>query len=225
MPGAAGKPVENVTVSANPPAPVDNRADLPSLAFEAADGSRRVIVLSADSSPVSVGRGQSVDLRIDWDDEVSRLHARLERVGGDWDVVDDGFSRNGTFVNGVRLTGRRRLKHGDAVRFGATTVTFRSPALHQPRADPSQPAVSLSTTQRRVLAALCRPCRNPSTPADPATDQQIADELVLSVREVGTHVKVLCAKLAIEGSPSGEMARRQLVDRALSAGLLSGRDL
>jgi predicted component of type VI protein secretion system len=221
---APPEPVENVAVSAHPPARVDNRAELPSLAFEAADGSQRVLVLSADSSPVSVGRGQSVDLRIDWDDEVSRLHARLERVGGDWDVVDDGFSRNGTFVNGARLTGRRRLKHGDAVRFGATTVTFRSPARNQPR-DPSSPAVSLSSTQRRVLAALCRPCGNPSTPANPATDQQIADELILSVQEVATHLRVLGAKLGIEGSPSGDTARRQLVDRAFAAGLIAGREL
>lgn len=222
---APREPVENVAVSANPPARVHNRAEVPSLAFQAADGSQRVFVLSADSSPVSVGRGRSVDLRIDWDDEISRVHARLERVGGDWDVIDDGFSRNGTFVNGARLAGRRRLKHGDTVRFGATTVTFRSQARNQPSADPSPLAVSLSTTQRRVLAALCQPCRNPSTSADPATDQQIADELVLSVAEVATHLRVLCAKLGIEGSPSGEGARRQLVDRAFSAGLISGREL
>jgi DNA-binding CsgD family transcriptional regulator len=83
--------------------------------------------------------------------------------------------------------------------------------------------VSLSTTQRRVLAALCRPCQDRSGSGSPATDQQIADELILSVREVATHLRVLCAKLGIEG-PAGEAARRQLVDRAFSAGLVSERD-
>jgi len=210
-------------MSANPPAGVRNCAGLPSLVFEAGDGSQRVFVLSADSPSASVGRGESADLRIDWDDQVSRLHARFERVGGDWEVVDDGFSQNGTFVNGERLSGRRRLKHADALRFGSTTVTFRLPARGAPAA-PTPPAVSLSTTQRRVLAALCRPCKDRSESASPATDQQIAVELILSVSEVTTHVRVLCAKLGIEGL-APDAARHQLVDRAFSAGLISERDL
>jgi pSer/pThr/pTyr-binding forkhead associated (FHA) protein len=37
---------------------------------------------------------------------VSRLHAKLERIGGAWTIVDDGLSRNGTFVNGQRVIGR-----------------------------------------------------------------------------------------------------------------------
>jgi predicted component of type VI protein secretion system len=213
-----------VGVSANPPASVRNRAGLPSLVFETGDGSQQVFVLSADSPSASVGRGRSADIRIDWDDQVSRLHARFERVGGDWEVVDDGLSQNGTFVNGERVSGRRRLKHGDALRFGSTTVTFRVPARDAPGAAPTPPAVSLSTTQRRVLAALCRPCKDRSGSAGPATDQQIADELILSVREVTTHVSVLCAKLGIEGL-AGDAARRRLVDRAFSAGLISERGL
>jgi hypothetical protein len=41
---------------------------------------------------------------------------------------------------------------------------------------------------------------------------------------VATHLTVLCAKLGIEGPPSHETTRRQLVDKAFSAGLVSGRD-
>ena len=36
--------------------------------------------------------------------------------------MDDGLSRNGTFVNGERLSGRRRLTDGDTLRFGGTTA-------------------------------------------------------------------------------------------------------
>ena len=72
--------------------------------------------------------------------------------------------------------------------------------------------MSLSTTQRRVLVALCRPT-GPDGFASPATDQQIADELFLSVGEVRTHLRVLYAKLGIE------QAARTSRGSALSSGL------
>ena len=63
-----------------------------------------------------------------WDGEVSRLHAQLERVGADWLVSDDQFSRNGTFVNGERLRARRVLRAGDVIRIGDTQLAFVAPA-------------------------------------------------------------------------------------------------
>ena len=39
-----------------------------------------------------------------------------------WLLCDDGFSQNGTFVNGLRIHGRRRLVDGDLVRIGHTTL-------------------------------------------------------------------------------------------------------
>jgi pSer/pThr/pTyr-binding forkhead associated (FHA) protein len=42
-------------------------------------------------------------------------------------VIDDGLSRNGTFVNDRRVEGRRRLMDGDVLRCGATTLLFHSP--------------------------------------------------------------------------------------------------
>ena len=155
-------------------------------------------------------------------------------------LVDDGLSSNGTFVNEERLTGRRRLSDGDVLRFGSTTVTYRSPRAQSPRAQspraqpppphqrqsaPATPgAVSLSTTQRRVLVALCRPYRDRTGFATPATDQQIADELVLSLAEVKRHVRVLYAKFAIEGLPEAQ-ARVRLAERAFAADMISERDL
>ena len=38
------------------------------------------------------------------------MHAALERVGDAWALIDDGLSHNGTWVNGERLIGRRRLR-------------------------------------------------------------------------------------------------------------------
>ena len=45
------------------------------------------------------------DVCLEWDGAVSRVHARLERVGGHWTVVDDGLSRHGTYLHGERIDG------------------------------------------------------------------------------------------------------------------------
>ena len=52
----------------------------------------------------------------------------------------------------------------------------------------------LSEAQRRVLVALCRPFKESSGYATPATNQQIAAELFLTVDAVKTHLRALFAK-------------------------------
>jgi DNA-binding CsgD family transcriptional regulator len=83
--------------------------------------------------------------------------------------------------------------------------------------------VSLSTTQRRVLASLCRPYKEQGGFAGPASDEQIAEDLVLSVGEVRAHIRVLYAKLGIPEEPAAE-TRVRLVQRAFADGLISERD-
>jgi pSer/pThr/pTyr-binding forkhead associated (FHA) protein len=61
------------------------------------------------------------------DPTVSNTHAILLARDGGYSIVDLG-SRNGTFVNGERLsTHARTLRHGDSIQFGQTVVTFRNP--------------------------------------------------------------------------------------------------
>jgi pSer/pThr/pTyr-binding forkhead associated (FHA) protein len=225
-------------VSANPPADAQSvselkaraeaeRAGRPFLLYRDGDGRQQLLFLQPGSAHPTVGRRAPSDLVLDWDDQVSRLHARFEWVQEDWVLVDEGLSRNGTFVNEERLSGRCRLNDGDALRFGTTTITFRSPGRAQPGAGAAAETpdgVSLSTTQRRVLAALCRPYEGSSRFATPATDQQIAEELFLSVGAVKTHLSVLYAKLGVEELPQSE-TRVRLVEQAFSAGLISDRDL
>jgi pSer/pThr/pTyr-binding forkhead associated (FHA) protein len=204
------------------------RAGQPFLLYRDRDQRQRLFVLEPGRAQASVGRRPSSDLVLDWDDQVSRIHAQLERVEEDWTVVDDGLSRNGTFVNGERLTGRRRLADGDSLRFGATTVTFRSPQADEQAgtaiAGESPVAVDLSTSQRRVLVSLCRPYKDGSAFASPATNQQIADELFLSVDAVKTHLRVLFAKFGIEDLPQNQK-RIRLAERAFYSGVISERDL
>src|SRR5919107_259572 len=87
------------------------------------DGSDKQRILKLGELPrVTIGRRESNEVPLDWDPEVSRVHAELERLGEDWAVVDDGLSSNGTFVNGVRIGGRRRLRDGDEIRLGSTVL-------------------------------------------------------------------------------------------------------
>ena len=67
------------------------------------------------------------DVPLAWDEEVSRLHAELEHIKGEWALVDDGLSRNGSYLNGERIKGRHRLRDGDRLCFGRTVVLYRAP--------------------------------------------------------------------------------------------------
>ena len=67
-----------------------------------------------------VGRDATCDLVVS-DGSVSRKHARLERRGDTWTVVDQG-SANGTFVDGQRIV-ESALQSGQELRFGA--VSYR----------------------------------------------------------------------------------------------------
>jgi hypothetical protein len=78
---------------------------------------------SVDSAPLTVGRGDQNDVAIDGDEFASARHVRFEpRHDGVW--VQDLGSTNGTYVNGVRIDGARRLAPGDIVRVGETDLRF-----------------------------------------------------------------------------------------------------
>jgi predicted component of type VI protein secretion system len=202
------------------------RRGVPFLVLRDESGGQRVIELSAER--LSLGRSPECDVPLTWDDEVSRLHAELERVGSLWLVVDDGLSRNGTFVGGERVTGRRRLRDGDVLRLGGTTIAFRQPeagAVATTRlSDQREVAASITEAQRRVLVALCRPFKHSPGATTPATNPQIADELCLSVAAVKTHLRGLFHAFGIDDLPQQEK-RRQLVALAFATGIVSDRDL
>ena len=104
----------------------DRRGE-PYLRFADAGGRQRIVTLEDGWRHATVGRDVGTDVCLHWDAEVSRVHAQLERVGDSWLLVDDGLSRNGTFVNGRQVDGKRRLEDGDELRFGNTAVEFRAP--------------------------------------------------------------------------------------------------
>jgi pSer/pThr/pTyr-binding forkhead associated (FHA) protein len=175
---------------------------------------------------VTIGRGGDCAVGLGWDREVSRLHAQLERVGAHWVLVDDGLSRNGSFVNGERVVGRRLLRDGDRMCFGETPVIFRATGnagASSTIAVGSGPAtVQLTPTQRRILVALCRPVRD-SAFATPLTNREIADEVSLSVDAVKAHLRTLFERFGLEDLPQNQK-RARLAATALLQGIVTHRD-
>src|SRR3954452_7939609 len=90
----------------------------PFLVSRADEHEQRILALDGHGARLSVGRGATNEVSLPWDTEVSRLHAELECIAGEWTVSDDGLSRNGTYVNGSRVNGRHRLRDGDVIRVG-----------------------------------------------------------------------------------------------------------
>jgi pSer/pThr/pTyr-binding forkhead associated (FHA) protein len=203
------------------------RRGQPFVIYREEGGIQRIVELAADRR-VTLGRSPENDVCLAWDDQVSRLHAEIQRVGEHWLVIDDGVSRNGTFVAGERVSGRRRLEDGDIVRVGGTPVVFRRPGgrttLTTRLSDQRHMAGSVTDAQRRVLVALCRPFKGGSSYATPATNPQIAAELVLTVAAVKTHLRALFKTFGIDDLPQQEK-RLHLVALAFSSGLIRDRDL
>ena len=190
-------------------------------------GARREFALGDDSRSVVVGRDESSDVALPWDGEVSRVHAVLERIGADWTVVDDGLSANGTFVNGERVQGRRRLRDGDKLRIGEVAIVYTAAADDAGRATVKAgggAAAQISEAQRRVLIALCRPYRDGGSFAVPPTNAEIAAELVVGVDTVKAHMRALYDRFGVADLPQ-QRKRAALVEVAFRSGEIALRDL
>lgn len=174
----------------------------------------------------TIGRRGEADLALRWDGEVSGLHAELHRVGGEVTILDDGLSTNGTYVNGERVVGRRRLRDGDEVRVGQTMLAYRAAqATLVDRTVAASEAVTVPLTemQRKVLIALCRPYRDGGY-ATPATNREIAAEVFLGVDAVKLHLRAMFGKFGLGELPQNQK-RAALVEQALRSGAVTRREL
>ena len=193
------------------------RRGVPFVLYVDGDGRQRIVEL--DEGPLCIGREPSSDVPLGWDTEVSRAHAVLERVGTEWTLVDDGLSRNGSFVNGRRVRGRQRLDDGDVMRAGRTLLVFAAarPQLVATVTTRDAAPPELSPAQRRVLAALCRPMAQDAY-AGPPSNREIAEQLVVSVETVKSHLQALFELFGLPDMPQNRK-RAELVRRAFERGV------
>jgi pSer/pThr/pTyr-binding forkhead associated (FHA) protein len=70
-----------------------------------------------------IGKGPRNDI-VMADAAVSAAHAIIHIEGETYTITDIG-SRNGTFVNGERVSAARKLNHGDVISMGLSKLTFR----------------------------------------------------------------------------------------------------
>lgn len=191
------------------------------------DGDDQLCVRALDGDAViAIGRDGACDVPLAWDAGVSQLHAELTPLGGSWLIADDGISRNGTLVNAERLQGRRRLRPGDLIRVGHTTLAYREG--REESAGQTAPLttagglIDVTEAQRRVLVVLCRQFVDGTAHPLPATNQAIAEELFLSIEAVKTHLRELYRRFGLEELPQNEK-RARLAHRAVELGLASRR--
>ncbi len=203
------------------------RRGVPFLLLRDDQGRQQIVPLEEDAGAVTVGRRLEAGVPLAWDPEVSRLHAELERKAGEWTLCDDGFSQNGTYVNGLRIHGRRRLMDGDLVRMGRTTMAFCDPTLNGLGVTlaPGELGVEpkFSEQQQRILRALCRPLMGDGEGITPATDATVAKVTGIPELVVTTELDHLGRSFDLQDMPPADR-RAEIALLALRSGLIKADD-
>lgn len=171
----------------------------------------------------TVGRAGKTTVSLTWDSSVSSLHAELDLVGGSWLVVDDDLSANGTFVDGRRVRGRRRLRNADTIRFGRTVAAFRSGRRDGELLDTTDELSEefpsreqLTDNDFAILKALCRPMIMGSAGA-PASQGAVALEVHLQPNTVAGRMSKLYTKFKVGADDD---RRKALAEAAIASGLV-----
>lgn len=200
----------------------------PLLVYRDGDGALRLCRLMPGCR-LTIGRRPESDIALSWDAQVSKVHAEIYELTGEWVVADEGLSSFGTFVNGTRVVARHRLRDEDRLRIGQTTLAFRQEVPAPGTGDlaetigPTDQMPQLSAMRRRVLVELCRPVLLQAN-AKPATNPEIADAVHLSQHAVKDHLGELARLLGHSDRKRGEQ-RAMIADTAIRRGLVSIRDL
>ncbi len=102
----------------------------PELLVTTPKGHTKTVRLQSHS--LCLGRSPENDLSFPEDDGLSRRHLVIEPEGERW-MVRDLESKNGTLVNGDRLTRKHFLRPGDRISASCITLTYRGPTLSEDR--------------------------------------------------------------------------------------------
>jgi pSer/pThr/pTyr-binding forkhead associated (FHA) protein len=174
-----------------------------------------VVAVPLWAGRLTVGRADSNNLPIK-DDAVSRVHASVERIAGQYLVRDLGSS-NGTFVNGERIIADRTLHPDDEITVGHTRIVFRDAADDLAETLRIPVATAVGPDERVTLIMLCRALATVGQPDEPINRQRLAESLSQSETQLEEQLEGLYSQLGLDGSarsPEGlaaEAMRRRVV--------------
>ena len=155
---------------------------------------------------IRIGRHPDNDVQV-LDARVSKRHCEVQEHEGGWILRDLG-TLNGTFINGERIKGEKRLAHRDVIRVGSSSLTFSDLGEALEQAPP--PA---AFRRRADVSGLARTALGHAAPAPSRAERE------QSFRQ---HLRSVLA------APSSGELLRALLDGALAlaeadAGVVLGR--
>ncbi len=141
-----------------------------------------------------------------------------------WSIRDLG-SRNGTYLNGEKITAERVLRSGDEVRVGKSRLLFLEVRDSGEPVDEAtivahagQLPPRLTRREVDVLMVLCRPLVSDDAFPEPASVRRMAGELFVTEAAVKQHLQNLYDKFAI---PTEGDRRVRLANEALRRGAVT----
>lgn len=150
-----------------PPAPTP--AARPALATleVIAEGPLKGKKFELHSALTNIGRGEHNDICIK-DESVSDSHAKLQKRGDGWWIVDQG-STNGTYVGGRRVQSEQRIEGAPDLRFGGVKMSFRAAAAPAEEGSfgGTRAIASVNVDAARKAAASRTPALAKSVPVPP----------------------------------------------------------
>jgi hypothetical protein len=172
---------------------------------------------------VTLGKASTNAVSLEHDETVSRLHAVFENLEFAWSIRDLG-SRNGTYLNGERISAERVLRSGDEVRVGKSRLLYWEVKGSGPldeetvSAQPQELPPRLTRRELDVLVVLCRPLVSDDPFPEPASVRRMAGELFVTEAAVKQHLLNLYDKFAI---PTDGDRRVRLANEALRRGAVT----
>jgi adenylate cyclase len=158
--------------------PVVTFANTPHLLLRTDSGDRQIPLVEGSCWTIGRSEDNNLVLRDRW---ISRNHAMLQCMeSGEFYLIDLG-SRNGSFLNGRRVSIPVVLQHGDRLTFGQTEVEFRAPSESpddlSEDLDSQDFTVTAALHVRRLISVMVVDIRN-FTVLTRQLDEKILSELI-----------------------------------------------
>jgi pSer/pThr/pTyr-binding forkhead associated (FHA) protein len=170
---------------------------------------------------VTIGNASTNLVSLNHDATVSRVHAVLENLGFAWSIRDVG-SRNGTYLNGEKISAERVLRSGDELRMGSSRLIFwevkQTDHDETETVEPSQRPPRLTPRELEVLVVLCRPLVSGNPFPELASVRQMATELFVTEAAIKQHLQNLYDKFAV---PAEGERRVRLANEAIRRGAVT----